>query len=219
MRHWSLTGILFFVLLDGLSQVQVREEPRHHWVFENNFIRILDVWLPPGDTTLYHVHNTPSVFITFTQTITGAQLLGEQPGRGSSTKNNIWYESLDTPRIHRVWNEDNTWFHVMDIELTAGTPKSTPPFRLSAPFHFLFSQPQANGYKFSLPVGSRIEIPASVSGYLLLSLDEATIELQSQSSTQIRLMRAAHYQWIEAGSSLTVFALNRSCNFFLLQVK
>ena len=61
--------LLILILCSNIlikAQVQVRNEPRHHNVFENEFVRILDVYLPPNDTTQYHIHNTPSVFIVLT---------------------------------------------------------------------------------------------------------------------------------------------------------
>ncbi|MES1217363.1 MAG: hypothetical protein ABUT20_17765, partial [Bacteroidota bacterium] len=108
------------------TQVAVRDEPRHHNVFENEFVRILDVYISPGDTTQFHIHSTPYVFLSFTKTMTGSQLIGQSPGRSSiSVPGSPYYDSLAKPRIHRVWNEDSIWFHVMDIELTGGKPRHT----------------------------------------------------------------------------------------------
>ena len=74
MRRYLLLVAFFSSSVSVTAQVQVRNEPRHHNVFENEFIRILDVYLGPGDTTLYHLHNTPSVFIRFTNTNVGSFL-------------------------------------------------------------------------------------------------------------------------------------------------
>jgi hypothetical protein len=103
----------------GRSQVPVRQEPLHYNIFENAWLRVLDVHIPPGDTTQFHKHETPSVFIVLNQVKTGSQVIQEEQTstalRGDSS---ISFESFaTTPRIHRVWNEDSTEFHVMDIEL------------------------------------------------------------------------------------------------------
>ena len=119
MRKNILLICAFCFSLSSTAQVHVRDEPRHHNVFENDVIRILDVYLGPGDTTLYHLHNTPSVFIIFTNTTVSSQLLGGQPQKGANVTGVIDYDSISTPRIHRVWNEDTSWFHAMDIELTS----------------------------------------------------------------------------------------------------
>src|SRR5689334_22094332 len=112
MYLYLMQKIYFFIAAIFLSQLTtaqpaVRNEPRHHNVFENDYVRILDVFLPPHDTTQFHIHNTPSVFIMLTKTSTGSQLAGKQPSKDVSVAGSFWYDSLVTPRIHRVWNEDS----------------------------------------------------------------------------------------------------------------
>jgi hypothetical protein len=54
MRKYILLNFSSLQLDLSFSTGTVRNEPRHHNVFENEFARILDVYLAPGDTTLYH---------------------------------------------------------------------------------------------------------------------------------------------------------------------
>lgn len=126
MRSLTLTffALLFFAgsgiaqtLADSASIMQVSKEPRHHDVVDNEWVRILDVHLPPGDTTFFHKHSTPSVFLVLGNTKTGSQTLIE-PRHRTFDKEDIWFEDFtDTPRIHRVWNADKVPFHTIDIEL------------------------------------------------------------------------------------------------------
>src|SRR4030095_11123721 len=108
MLKENFVFITLFSCLTATAQVPLRDEPRHHNVFENSYVRLLDVFLGPRDTTQFHVHNTPSVFTTFTKTATGSQLISGQPSGDLSTAGRSWYDSLFKTRIHRVWNEDNT---------------------------------------------------------------------------------------------------------------
>src|ERR1700722_557239 len=118
MRRLSIQFLLITGLTSGAcAQIQVSQEPRHHKVFENEWVRVLDVHIPPHDTSLVHKHSTPSVFLVLSKTKTGSQVIIE-PRTISLTDGNIWFEGFyDTPRIHRVWNDDTVEFHVMDIEL------------------------------------------------------------------------------------------------------
>ena len=118
-KHLAVSLFLLSVLLSE-AQVPVSKEPRHRPVFENEKVRLLNVLLPAGDTTQYHLHSTPSLFIVLSKTITGSQLINQQPVIGSaSTPGNMWFENLGAPhsKIHRVWNTDTIVFHVVDIEL------------------------------------------------------------------------------------------------------
>ena len=150
MRKYLLLIAALYSSILASAQVQVRNEPRHHNVFENKFARILDVYLAPGDTTLYHLHNTPSVFIIFTNTNVGSQLIGKQPQKGANITGEVSYDSLNTPRTHRVWNEDTSWFHVMDIELTSTKQKKNIAVLQNSALKLLFNEQQVNGYNIEL---------------------------------------------------------------------
>src|ERR1700744_3198579 len=118
MKHllFSLC-LLIGVAFNTNAQVQVRDEPRHHNVFENKYVRILDVNIPPHDTTLQHIHSTPSVILMFSNTVTATQLKGQSWVKSTSVAGSVFYRdfSKDTT-IHRVSNWDTVPYHVSDIE-------------------------------------------------------------------------------------------------------
>jgi hypothetical protein len=218
-KYLSLILILCSTILIK-AQVQVRNEPRHHNVFENEFARILDVYLAPGDTTMYHVHSTPSVFIVFTNTNVGSQLIGKQSQKGANISGEISYDSLKTPRIHRVWNEDTSWFHVMDIELTSTKQKKNIVVLQNPALKLLFNKQQVNGYIIELKATSNLQLPASEDGYLLISKSESIVKFKINDAVQDRIMKPSHYVWIEPGKKLAIKPMdNRVANFVLLQFK
>src|SRR6476661_7722281 len=145
----------------GMSQVPVRQEPLHHNVFENAWVRVLDVHIPPGDTTQFHKHETPSVFIVLNPVKTGSQVIQEEQTstalRGDSA---ISFESFaTTPRIHRVWNEDTTEFHVMDIELLSkGQPAMASPFSNVPGSELLIDAAPARVYRLSIEGGKVLQV-------------------------------------------------------------
>lgn len=202
------------------AQLPVRNEPRHHNVFENNFVRVLNVFIGPKDTTLYHLHKTPSVFIIFTKTKVGSQLAGQSPTEGINLPGSISYDSLSTPRLHRVWNEDTGWFHVMDVELTAIRHRSDISLLNDPLLQLLFSKKEVNGYSIELNPGSSIQLPASANGYLLISKSETEIDYRINGTVQHRIMKAGHYIWIEAGKNFSISTGNRlPASLILLQLK
>ena len=202
------------------AQVQVRNEPRHHNVFENEFVRILDVYLPPNDTTQYHIHNTPSVFIILTNTNVGSQLIGMQPQKGANITGEVSYDSLSTPRTHRVWNEDSAWFHVMDIELTSKRANLRIPPLQNPMLKLLFNKEQVNGYETEIRPGGNLLLPASSNGYLLVSKSETVIDYKITETTLHRMMKAGHYLWIEGGKAITIMAnIQTPASLVLLQLK
>ena len=216
--------LLLMVILNSTTlakaQVQVRNEPRHHNVFENEFVRILDVHLGPGDTTLYHLHNTPSVFITFTNTNVGSQLMGKQPQKGANITGEVFYDSLNTPRIHRVWNEDTSWFHVMDVELTNTKQKKNIAVLKNPSLKLLFNKEQVIGYNITLKTDNTVELPASANGYLVISQTESIVDFTINGIIQQRIVKPAHYTWVNAGRNFSLTANgSKPANFVLLQFK
>ena len=220
MRKYFLLIVALNSTMLVRAQVHVRNEPRHHNVFENEFVRILDVHLGPGDTTLYHLHNTPSVFIIFTNTNVGSQLIGKQPQKGANITGEVSYDSLNSPRTHRVWNEDSVWFHVMDVELTNTKQKKDITVLDNAALKLLFNKQQVNGYNIELKASGNLQVPPSASGYLLVSKTASIIEFEINNAAQNRIMKPAHYIWIEPGKSFTIKSnSNQPANFVLLQFK
>jgi hypothetical protein len=118
LKHFLLPVCVLQAII-SFGQVAVSKEPRHHNVFENDYVRVLDVHLPPGDTSLMHKHETPSVFVMIRNVRTGSQVITQEtPATALSKDASISFEGFYTkPRIHRVWNSDTVEFHVMDIEV------------------------------------------------------------------------------------------------------
>lgn len=220
MTKTALIALAIAFSICTTAQVPVKHEPRHHNIFENEYVRVLDVHFGPKDTTLYHIHSTPSVFYTFTRTVTTQQLWGRPAGRGSASSPGLpSYDSLGTPRTHRVWNDDTVWFHVMDVELLAGIPKSNPAVLQHPSLRLAFNRYLANGYSIQLKGGDKIEIPASQIGYLLVSQGDATINYKSGNSSGKRFMKPGHFIWVEAGNAFSLNALDIPATFMLLQLK
>jgi hypothetical protein len=165
-----------FLYLFSFSQVQVSKEPRHHNIFENDHVRILDVHIPSGDTTQIHVHSTPSVFVILTNHVkVGSQVISEEKraNLNTSDNDNIWFEGFyTTPRIHRVWNSDTKEYHVMDIELTNKNLISLEPPIQQEAFTFLFDQKPVRAYRIKTGT-TEITVPARKAGILIIQLSDS----------------------------------------------
>lgn len=158
-KHFIL-GIFFLKSLLCLAQVPVSKEPRHHKVFENAFVRVLDVHVPPGDTTQFHKHETPSVFIVLNAVKTGSEVIMEEAKAAALSHDAaISFEGFYTkPRIHRVWNEDTAEFHVMDVEvLRKENYKESAPIQQEG-FQLLFDEKPVRAYRLTLNAGKNIQL-------------------------------------------------------------
>ena len=75
--RWALVFIVFMTALVR-AQIPVTKEPHHHVVFENAQFRIMDVNVPPGETTLDHSHDRDIVTVAMSNAAeTRAQAAGQ----------------------------------------------------------------------------------------------------------------------------------------------
>ena len=205
-----LCGTLSIPLLCSLcnlqAQVLVHEEPLHHPVFQNNQVRILNVLLPPGDTTQYHIHHTPSVFIFFTATGTGTQLKGATAATSKPPAGSIIYENLAPPhiRVHRVWNTDKDTLHVMDVEILSNDtgfvqkPLTLPGLRLTIDTN------RVRVYQLALAGRDGFILSNESRSFVLVSLNTAPVQTEQDGKTQNQLLQPGSFFEIKSRYSFSL---------------
>lgn len=134
-----------------LGQVPVKEEPRHRPVLQNKYIRILDVWMQPGDTSLYHIHAIPSLFLQLSNTMIGSQIMGQGWVKEKFVTGKAWFSSFfqDT-LVHRVCNLGSTPLHVTDIEILSSYHTDLSEIK-PLPFPLLFENEKSFAYALTRP--------------------------------------------------------------------
>jgi len=153
------------------AQVPVYEEPLHKVVLKNEYIRLIDVHLPPGDTTQFHIHAATSVFIHFTTSMIGGQVMGEafsQPGivEAGYTR---YTDYARQPLTHRVYSADKNDFHVMDIELMKKMPTtdSCADLLTQPGIETTINEKLVRMYKFNVESQGSLNVPESGCAHLL----------------------------------------------------
>lgn len=192
--------VFFLQIMFCQAQVAVSKEPRHHNVFENAFVRVLDVHIPPKDTTQFHKHETPSVFIVLAPVKTGSQVIVEETRATALARDaNISFEGFYTkPRIHRVWNEDTAEFHVMDIEILDKNPHNAGlPVQQKA-FNLLFDEKPVRGYRLMVKDGDNFKLQAQ-NPFLIAGLTNAS---EAVSVNEKLFSKKGDFIFIPAGSSV-----------------
>lgn len=109
--------------------VPVEQEPRHRPVFENRLVRVLDVRVPAGDTTAYHIHAHRLIGVALLDARTWFQSLGAAPGQAVMPRAvpylfDNWAGPL--PYTHRVANVDSVPLHCIVAERLVPAPTDAP---------------------------------------------------------------------------------------------
>ncbi len=146
-----IKGLAVFLLLNAgqiIAQVQVSKEPMHRPVFTNQYIRVLDVVLPPKDTTQFHIHSTPSLFLVFTNSRYSAQVENQEWIETNVSAGQSWYSSFFPDSvIHRVANLDSFAFHVIDIEILSSYDSNEKDHAPNLPLPVLYNNERATAYQ------------------------------------------------------------------------
>lgn len=203
------------------AQVPVHQEPRHKPVFQTADVRVLNVLLPPGDTSLYHIHSTPSLFIFFTSTNTGSQLQGKSALPGKSVAGRMLFENLGAPniRIHRVWNTDSDDFHVMDIELLYKDSAFTQPTLSSPELQLEIDTTFIRAYRLSLPKGKEFILENKAPSFILVSLHNANLQTSQSGKSKKQTVKPGSYFDIKRRESFSIRNIsNDTVEFCLLEL-
>src|SRR5688500_3158538 len=195
---------LYFAVLfcfPAMAQVQVSEEPMHRPVFQNKYIRLLDVWVKPGDTTQYHIHSTPSLFVFLSDNAVSSQVKGDEWLRDQFVTGVVWYRSFSPDiLIHRVCNLDTASLHINDIEiLSSYHPENLSHNRL-LPFPVLCENEKAIAWKLKNPEFKKQIIEAR--GPMLAVLVKGDVlSFHDLKTNQSKEIKAGKFLYIDPGAS------------------
>src|SRR5262249_47736233 len=98
------------------SPVPVEQEPFHQLVFQNAFVEVMRVTLPPGKSTQFHTHGHDGIAVQ----VSNATITQQKPGEAETPKSqgkpgDVSARTVDTPYTHRVINQGATPFEVIDV--------------------------------------------------------------------------------------------------------
>lgn len=205
MQRFLLILLLIFGSLLVHAQVAVRFEPRHKVALENEWIRLLDVRVAPGDTSLFHIHEIPSYFIPLSNTAIGSEVKGQAPQESRFAVGATWYNGFENgPLIHKVWNSDTNVLHVIDLELLS-TKKSALPFLELKNFKIDFENEKLRVYKFEMSPNQTITLPSLKTPMVIISLSGGEIGVRTASKSKMGYhVSAGAFKWLQVGQSFVI---------------
>lgn len=99
--------------------VPVDKEPHHHFVFQNQYVRVLDVLFPAGEASLFHTHSNDNVGIPISGDKTQSQPAGGEWSEVQDVKPGAagFRKARGQAYTHRVRSAGKLPFHVIDVEV------------------------------------------------------------------------------------------------------
>jgi hypothetical protein len=185
--------------------IPAREEPKHKVVFENNYVRVIDVQIPVGAETLYHLHDIASVMVYLTKATNESQTYGEStwtprtlnPGESR-------YAAYDVKSLtHHVRNRGTTLFRVYDIELLH-SPLTAEEFALpnTPVLRAQWQEKAVRSLTLKLAPGGHHTVPDGQCAYLLVGIAGALTV--STTSGEVRDVRPSEFFFQPAKSGFVL---------------
>ena len=99
--------------------VPVEKEPHHHVVFQNQYVRVLNVLFPVGEVALFHTHSNDNIGIPISGDKSQAQPQGGDWSEPQGVKPGAagFRKARGQAYTHRVRSAGQLPFHVIDVEI------------------------------------------------------------------------------------------------------
>jgi mannose-6-phosphate isomerase-like protein (cupin superfamily) len=190
------------------SAVEITAEPLHKVRFDNGRVRLIELIIPKGKTTLYHTHRHDGFFIFCGAAHVGFQKLGEQPLVVSMQPGSRNFTPAENgPYTHRVFSAKDEDICVSALELI-GSPAvklaSTADDRFP-PFEILINNQRGRLYRLRLGPGEVTETFTRPASTAVIAVSSGRISEQAKGKTS-RLwdFEPGSFRWIEAGEELSI---------------
>jgi quercetin dioxygenase-like cupin family protein len=185
------------------SAVPIEQEPAHRLVLQNEHVRVFEVWLPAGDTTLWHEHLYDGASVRLTDAT-----VEDQPKDGKTETirlrpGEVAYGATPTARTHRVRNVGDSTFHNVYVELlTPHDVSSDRPAAAAAAPRVGVENDRVRALRRSLAPGESTDMHVHTTRGVGVPVTAGRLEISSpDGATRSVEVKAGAVQWIEAGTT------------------
>jgi hypothetical protein len=190
--------------------VPIEQAPFHLPVFKNEYVTLLNVYLPPQRNTGYHIHTGDSVSVNIEAAEMTNQDLGQpQPGpprRGERGKAS-YADYREQPKTHKASNVGTTPFH--NISFIFRSPRSgglTPSVRIdSAAYTQIMDNERVRGWRLVLAPGQSAPVISQSAPGLRIVIDGGEIVENVPGQPERSMwLRTGEFFWQDAGVTRAV---------------
>jgi hypothetical protein len=190
--------------------VPIVEASYHLPVFQNDYVNLLKIVVPPGKTTGYHIHTRDSVSVTIAPADMTNQPLGAPsagpPQRGEAGRASFVAYTKEGPRTHKATNVGTTPFHTVTVIFNSAQPyRFTPLPRNVAGYTQLMDNERARGWRLVLEPGqSAPAITQAAPGIRIVVVGGELAESVSGRPDRAMSPNTGEFFWQDAGITRAV---------------
>jgi quercetin dioxygenase-like cupin family protein len=174
--------------------VSVGSEPHHHLKVENEYARVFDVLVPPGEATLFHVHSNDYAYVSLSTVTLKAQILGGQPIDLVLKNGEVRYTR--GPITHMIGNPDETPFRNITVEILKPAPRAPAGEFAKLPHHYVeLENDRVRILRVALDPGQSTGVHTHVAVNLRVAVSVARVLYDSLSKAETKDCRPGDFVW------------------------
>ena len=198
--------ICLFALVISLAAqtaVPIEKEPMHRLKFENKFVRLFDILIPAGKTTIFHTHVYDGVGVR----ISNAEMLEEFAGGEKKkfvAKRGVATFGSGPPFSHMVLNTGTSDFRNIFIELLPQKESASTSVlpALSDGHVILIDNPRVRVNRLVLKPGESSKLHVHTRNGLGIIVYDANVEIANQGALAKAInVKAGDFVWQTAGTT------------------
>lgn len=189
--------------------VPVESAPFHSQVFENDYVRFLNVLLPPGKVAAYHRHSIDLALVILEATDRLEATVLDKPTQLQSPKTGevLFAGYSKAPLIHQIANTGQSSLHVMGIEILDSQPgRFSPSTRADVPaYTSVLDNERVRGWRLMLQPGeSAAAIVQAAPGVRIVVQGGDIVETAPEKPDHELNLNRGDFVWQAAGTTRAV---------------
>jgi hypothetical protein len=188
--------------------VPVHKESHHRVRFDNGIVRVYEVKLKKGESTLFHEHAADNFAVRVSTNTIVDQRLGEQSNVFSGKTGKVTLASTEKgPYTHRVGSVDD-YFHVVDVEINSKSrlgPNVETPKRSDKRFTIVSETSRGRAYRMILKASESTEVFARPANTAIVALSGGRVtEVTEGKPPRYWDSEPGNFRWVNAPDKLTI---------------
>ncbi len=184
-----------------IYKVPAAREPHHVVKLENRYVRVLDVTVPPYDSTLYHIHENPYVYVSIGPATLKAQVEGSSEIADLVLKDGeVRYSPIVT---HRVGNIGAAPFRNITIQIqnrddtvaAPGTPIVPEAHAAGPKTEVAFENDLIRVDRLAIAPGRASYPHSHPKSHLLVAVHSAKVKIEAAGPPVTHDMEPGDFEW------------------------
>jgi hypothetical protein len=182
--------------------VPVVKEPRHMVTLENEVVRVLDIVIPPSDSTLFHQHLLDMASLVIEGTDVTNQPLEGQPSKVLVPTGTVLYAPAEQPYTHRIANVSTRRLRVVSVEIRVPAAERRAVRRIrGAPYELVLENRRVWAWRAKLEPGQSVSTENTASPSVRVFQRGGTVQGEGPGQRGRAAVHAGDAQWMPEGTT------------------